>query len=143
MSRFSNKTIVVPWDFQEMSLESLQIALEMTDSKERIKIVHVIEFPKGVQPSAVEEIASGERDNRLREKFLEQVSDDLKVLSFNIISDFDNEHGVEIASFAESIDAGLIIIGSHGRKGLSRLILGSVADKVVQHSKCPVLVVRQ
>jgi nucleotide-binding universal stress UspA family protein len=142
MSRFSNKPVVVPWDFQEMAVESLNVAMELADSKEQIEIVHVMEFPKGVQPSAAEALASGSTQEKLKERFLEQVPGDLQDLSFTIISDFDSEHGVEIANFAENKDAGLIVIGSHGRKGLSRLILGSVADKVVQHSECPVLVVK-
>ena len=142
MSRFSNKPVVVPWDFQEMAVESLNVAMELADSKEQIEIVHVMEFPKGVQPSAAEALAAGSTQEKLKERFLEQVPGDLQDLSFTIISDFDSEHGVEIANFAENKDAGLIVIGSHGRKGLSRLILGSVADKVVQHSECPVLVVK-
>lgn len=142
MSSFANKTIVVPWDFQEMSLESLQMALELADSKDQIEVVHVMEFPKGVQPSAVADLASGRTADDLKEKFREQVAEELRDLNFTIISDFDAEHGVEIASFAKAKDAGLIIVGSHGRKGITRLILGSVADKIVQNSHCPVLVMR-
>jgi nucleotide-binding universal stress UspA family protein len=44
---------------------------------------------------------------------------------------------VEVAA-----DADLLVVGSHGRTGLSRLVLGSVAMAVVQHSPCPVVVVR-
>lgn len=143
MSRFANKTIVVPWDFQEMSLESLQMALELADSKDQIEIVHVIEFPKGVQPSAAADLASGKTTDDLRQKFFEQVSGELQDLKFTVITDFDAEHGVEIATFAKAKDAGLIVVGSHGRKGITRLILGSVADKIVRNSHCPVLIMRR
>jgi len=143
MNRFTGKPIIVPWDFQEMSLESLQLAMELAQSKDQIHVVHVVEFPKGVQPSAAADLCSGKRQEEILARFQEQVPDDLRDLAFSVLSDFDNEHGVEIARFAESLEAGLIVIASHGRKGLSRLILGSVADKVVQHSHCPVLVVRE
>ena len=39
-------------------------------------------------------------------------------------------------------DVDLIIIGSHGRSGISRLLLGSTAERVVAHARCPVLVVK-
>jgi nucleotide-binding universal stress UspA family protein len=38
--------------------------------------------------------------------------------------------------------ADLVVVGSHGRTGLSRLVLGSVANGVVQHASCPVVVIR-
>ena len=43
---------------------------------------------------------------------------------------------------AEKEHADLIIMGSHGRTGLSHVVLGSVAERVVRHASCPVLVVR-
>ena len=43
---------------------------------------------------------------------------------------------------ADAIKADLIVVGSHGRSGISRLMLGSVSTKVVAESKIPVLVTR-
>jgi len=54
-------------------------------------------------------------------------------------------HGDVVASIlhaAEEIDAGLIAMGTHGRKGLERFLLGSVAEQVIRGASCPVLVVR-
>ncbi len=48
----------------------------------------------------------------------------------------------EIARFAEKYDVDLIVIGTHGRTGLRRLLMGSVAESVVRHAKCPVLAVK-
>jgi nucleotide-binding universal stress UspA family protein len=61
-------------------------------------------------------------------------ADDLVVLDGQAVD--------EILKFAEYRDADVIVIGSHGRRGLSRLILGSVAEGVVRRSLIPVLVVR-
>jgi nucleotide-binding universal stress UspA family protein len=47
-----------------------------------------------------------------------------------------------IVHLAEEIGAGLIVIGSRGFGGLKRALLGNVADSVVRHAHCPVLVVR-
>jgi nucleotide-binding universal stress UspA family protein len=49
----------------------------------------------------------------------------------------------EIVRLAEQIGAGLIVIGSRGRGGVRRALMGSVSDSVVRHAHCPVLVVRK
>jgi nucleotide-binding universal stress UspA family protein len=48
----------------------------------------------------------------------------------------------EIASLASELEADLVVVGTHGRRGLSRLLLGSVAEGTVRLAPCPVLVVR-
>ena len=54
----------------------------------------------------------------------------------------DGHPAEEIDKYAGSQDIDLVVIGSHGRKGLDRLLIGSVADKVVRGSRVPVLIVR-
>lgn len=48
----------------------------------------------------------------------------------------------EILNLAEEESADLIIMGTHGREGIDRILFGSVAEKIVKSSKCPVLTVR-
>lgn len=48
-----------------------------------------------------------------------------------------------ILEAADSVGADLIVIGSHGRRGLEKMVLGSVAQRVLSHSQLPVLVVRE
>jgi hypothetical protein len=48
----------------------------------------------------------------------------------------------EIADLAQDLEAHLVIVGTHGKRGLSRVLLGSVAEGVVRMAPCPVLVVR-
>ena len=48
----------------------------------------------------------------------------------------------EIVHLAEDLDAGLIVMGSRGRGGIRRALMGSVSDAVVRHAHCPVLIVR-
>lgn len=47
----------------------------------------------------------------------------------------------EIVSYAQGVGAGTLVLGTHGRRGLQRLRLGSVAEEVVRRAECPVLVV--
>jgi nucleotide-binding universal stress UspA family protein len=49
----------------------------------------------------------------------------------------------EVVALAEEIGAGLIVMGSRGRRGVRRALMGSVSDSVVRHAHCPVLVVRE
>jgi len=55
---------------------------------------------------------------------------------------WDGEPGEAIVAAADAEDADLIVVGSHGRSGVSRFLIGSVSDYVVRHSHCPVMVVR-
>ena len=50
--------------------------------------------------------------------------------------------GTEILLVARRLRANLIVMATHGRKGVRRLILGSVAERVVREAPCPVLTVR-
>ncbi len=50
---------------------------------------------------------------------------------------------VAVVTLAEEINAGLIVIGSHGRGGVRRAFMGSVSDSVARHAHCPVMVVRK
>ncbi len=47
-----------------------------------------------------------------------------------------------VCRVAEEMNADVLVVGSHGRDGLSRLVLGSTAEKLMRHAPCPVLVVR-
>src|ERR671917_1277750 len=49
----------------------------------------------------------------------------------------------EIVALAEEIGAGLVVMGSRGRGGVRRALMGSVSDSVMRHAHCPVLVVRK
>jgi nucleotide-binding universal stress UspA family protein len=49
----------------------------------------------------------------------------------------------EIVRFAEQRDAALVVVGTHGRQGMARLLVGSVAEEVVRSAPCPVFVARQ
>jgi len=49
----------------------------------------------------------------------------------------------EIVALGEELGVGLIVVGSRGREGIRRALMGSVSDSVVHHAHCPVLVVRK
>jgi len=69
------------------------------------------------------------------EKFAKKLN--LKNYTLNIYNDIDTEEG--IIRFADSIDADLIAMATHGRTGFAHVLAGSVAEDVVRHSRRPVL----
>jgi nucleotide-binding universal stress UspA family protein len=55
---------------------------------------------------------------------------------------WEGEPGDAIVAAADAEAADMIVVGSHGRSGVSRFLIGSVSDYVVRHAHCPVMVVR-
>ncbi|MEM2900967.1 MAG: universal stress protein [Thermoplasmata archaeon] len=79
----------------------------------------------------------------LGEEILEKISIDAKKFGLDIKKKI--EAGIpsdKIIDVAEKEDCKLIVLGTHGRSGLRKLILGSTAERVIRHSKVPVMVVR-
>ena len=55
---------------------------------------------------------------------------------------WEGDPGGSIAAAAEAENADIVVVGTRGRSGAERMLLGSVSDHVVRHAECPVLVVR-
>jgi nucleotide-binding universal stress UspA family protein len=137
------RRILVAHDFSETAESALQLALDLAEKiGARVTIVHAYEavygFPESVELkadilAAVEKTASkslGDLTARTQRSGVEIQS----LL----------RHGAawsEINAAAKDVGADLIVIGTHGRRGIARALLGSVAEKVVRTAPCPVLTV--
>lgn len=138
---FTKQPIVVPWDFSDMSKDALAKATELAESNDQIEVVHVTPYPAAMEPSVVWGAYSEENicDN-LSESFRKEIPESMYPgIKFTA---FFGDPGSQIAHFAEKLNAGLVVISSHGRTGFQRLLIGSVAERVVRMSPCPVLVLR-
>ncbi len=91
-------------------------------------------------PNIIEQLeASDEKEAR---GYLEEVGDRLRREGINVFTVFaKGKPADEILSYAEKNAVDLIIISTHGRSGVARWFFGSVAEKVIRHSKVPVLVI--
>jgi nucleotide-binding universal stress UspA family protein len=141
MSWFSSKTLVVPIDLSDPSISALDEALVMADSPERIHVIHVLQDAMGVGP----EFAMGVIDLEVQIRDTTQaLCDRFKEKRFNGIKVHVcyGDPGIEIAQYAEEVKADAIIMPSHGRRGLKRLLIGSVAERVVRLAHCPVFVLK-
>lgn len=141
MPFFTKQSIVVPWDFSDMSKQALGKAVELAESNEQIEVVHVTPYPAAMEPSVVWGTYS---EDDIRANLLKSFHDEIPADKYSGIkfTAYFGDPGSHIAKHAKQVDAGLIVISSHGRTGLQRLFIGSVAERVVRMSPCPVLVLR-
>jgi nucleotide-binding universal stress UspA family protein len=86
-------------------------------------------------------ILEAERAEAIR--YLNAVAARLKQHNLNVNTEhFEGPPADEIVERARALDVSLILMTTHGRSGLGRLVFGSVADSVLRHAPCPVLLVR-
>lgn len=138
----SDKVLLFPTDFSTASDAALPHAESLArQSGARLMIVHVEEPPLAY--------GGGELYYGLPEPSSERI---LQMLEDVTPVDPAVRHthrllmgdpATEIVRVAEEETAGLIVMGTHGRTGLSRLVMGSVAEAVVRHAPCPVLIYRE
>lgn len=142
MSWLKGRKILVPIDFSEDADGAVDVALQLAPDASTISVLHVAPDLNVLEPGIVwSEMNDDTRRENLvksfRERFAEPKYKDLK---FEVLF---GDPGHQIAEYAKDIDAGLIVMPSHGRTGLSHLLIGSVAERVVRFADCPVLVLRK
>jgi nucleotide-binding universal stress UspA family protein len=141
------KKILVPCDFAESSRKAGDVALEIAQSfRVPLVLVHVFQIPTaiytGIAPMPVFDYTE------LVEKVARSALRDEAARFQGKGVEFETHFKIgvtweEIVGAAAQFDVGLIVMGTHGRRGLPRAILGSVAEKVVRLSPVPVLTVHE
>ena len=138
--------ILVPTDFSDGSSQAFDTALAMArDSGAQLTLFHVHHVPTMVLPDAI--LAMSPEIQRNLEQSVQLILDEWRdrARADGIDCDTRTAFGAthtEICAAADELGADLIVIGTHGRGGLSHALLGSVAEKVVRRAPCPVLTVR-
>jgi len=136
------RTILHPTDFSEQAEFAFRLAAALArDHGARLILLHVISGSAIVYGEGVVPPLSLEDDRERWEKELHQlgVSDPSVPVEHRLK---DGDPVTEILAVAEQSSADLIVMGTHGRTGLERLLMGSVAEQVVRKAPCPVLTVR-
>jgi nucleotide-binding universal stress UspA family protein len=138
---------LVPIDFSPYAEQALDYAIALaTQLQARVTLLHVIQPPlmagadMGAWPSPtfleeLEAAVTGDMEGYLARVTAAGLEGEIVVV-----------HGVpfqEILHAAKERQVHLIIMGTHGRTGLTHVLLGSVAEKVVRLAPCPVLIARQ
>lgn len=139
------RRILCPTDFSDFSRRALEHAVALARWYEAdVTLLHVVPFvpstatfPPGVSPLTFEPITHDRILEELK-RFAEPVAA-AGVRSDVVLRD-GNATG-EILDLAKTLPADLVVLGTHGRGGFERLVLGSVAEKVLRKACCPVLTV--
>jgi len=144
MSNFmASKTVLLPYDFSDASNAAIDEAFGMIDDTTGVFVLHVLIpttpiYEAGIivdlDPNA-EEARRASAMNGMKER----IKDPRNRTSLNVRL---GDPGSEIVEFAKEIEADFIIMPSHGKTGITRLLLGSVAERVLRLSVCPVIVLR-
>lgn len=141
MSWLKRKSVLIPIDFSELSYQALVPAKELVEDSSSLKLIHVLAPLHPADPAAMWDTIS---DDDRKQKVQTFTLDKLNEMGYDnihievVIGDTTSK----IVDYAQEIDADLIVMPSHGRKGVSRFLLGSVAEHVVRLSHCPVLILK-
>jgi nucleotide-binding universal stress UspA family protein len=140
------RTILVPVDFSDCSLAGLTYAVRFAkEVGARIIVLHVTDLGPVMMTSGRGEYDSASYTEAARRRCDDQMQDFLNRINFDgVLVDTSAVAGYcpgAIYEAAAREGADLIIISTHGRTGLRRAFMGSVAEGTVRHAACPVLVV--
>lgn len=141
------KSILVAVDFSEVSVKAMQFALDLAEQLDaKLAVAHTVSMTDINLPAE----GSAEFNKKLTQQELEKNKEKLnqfvKELANGNIEI--NEHIClgdpqdEINKIANSINPDMIVVGTHGRKGISHLLMGSVAESIVRNATVPVTCVR-
>lgn len=149
MSEWAVTKILVPVDFSECSRRGLERALRLAEAfGAAVTVLHAWQIPVYAAPELMVGPTEGEAlPDHVRRQARRALDDLLRVtprppaLRLSIALEVGEPTQVILAG----VEAGgydLVVMGTHGRTGLDRLVMGSIAEKVVRRASCPVLTVR-
>lgn len=142
MSWLPKQTVVVPIDFSDESIAALGYALDLVADASHLHAIHVLPALETVDPGVIWGTIDNASRSKHAESALRERLADAKFKGLNTTIAF-GDPGHEVADFAASRKADLIVLPSHGRRGVSRLLIGSVAERIVRLAHCPVLVLKR
>ena len=139
--------ILVPVDGSVASARGLAEAIELARHlKARIRLVHVVEpwvMVSPETPATIHQIAEiRSAGASLLEECENKVTNAGIKVDAELIETFGDSVGECIVNKAKEVDADLIVCGTHGRRGIRRMLMGSDAEYIVRRAPAPVLLVR-
>lgn len=141
----TSKTYLVPLDFSPSSKIALDHAARLARKNNgKLLFVHVITDSASMVPFPFRPQYYKELEKEARQKF-EKLRRSRKLAKgrYRCIILKGRNPARLIAGQAKRSRAAMIIMGSHGRTGLKRVVLGSVAERTLRYAKCPVLIVKK
>ena len=139
------RKILCPTDFSDESYRAIDYAAELARQfGATVVLAHVVHVPSGElhQPDG-RTLTFREAEQRSRDK-LEELRQQrlLSCPGAHVVAVEVGDPYEQLAEVARRLAVDLIVTSTHGRTGLSHLAMGSVAEKLIRHAPCPLLVVR-
>lgn len=134
--------IVIPVDFSDDSFAALDTALALVSDSSHLSLIYVLPVIDPAEPGVIWTTIDDDSRRHHAELALAERLDGTRFSDVRTHIAF-GDPGHEIADFAQREQADLIVLSSHGRTGLTRLLIGSVAEKTVRLAHCPVLVLKK
>ena len=140
----ASKTYLVPIDFSRGSDKALDYALRLAgEQKAKLIALHVVPAELIYPPAGQRFDFYSLLERDARENFRQLLKRKrLQPRDCELMLARGTDFAETIARRAKRLRAAMIIMGSHGRTGLSRLLLGSVAERTLRYARCPVLIVK-
>ncbi|NER78773.1 MAG: universal stress protein [Leptolyngbya sp. SIO1D8] len=141
MTWLKKKSVLIPIDFSEASYQAIAPAKEYVEELSSLKLIHVLAPLHPADPAAIWGTLSDDERKQKVQEFLTQKLSEMGYEGAQIevaIGDPANK----IIDYSQTVEADLIVMSSHDRKEISRLLLGSVAERVVRLAHCPVLILK-
>jgi nucleotide-binding universal stress UspA family protein len=138
--------ILVPFDFSDLAEYALAWAagFQKVTGAPPLHLVHAISSrTTGSGDALIEMLVPSKNDLAALEGAMAEKARGREATATTAVWVRASNIGDIILDAARSIDAELIVMGSHGRTGVKRLLLGSVAEHVLRHALCPVVTVRE
>jgi len=141
MSWLKKESVLIPIDFSELSYSAIAPAKDFVETFSALNLIHVLSPLHPADPAAMwDTLSDDERKQKVKTFLSEKVAEmGLDGISIAVAIGDPTE---QIVDYAEAIKADLIVMPSHGYKGAKRFLLGSVAERVVRLSPCPVLILK-
>lgn len=141
------RNILVPLDGSPLAEQALRQLEHLAAPEAHITLLQVVRLPMPVvAPEMSVPISTGNLEEVAREaaQYLQGKATGLKSLNASVKTDVieGDDIALTIAGYATKHNCDLIAMSTHGRGGVSRLVFGSVAEDVVRHVPCPVLIIR-
>ena len=135
------KTILHPTDFSDASEHALRMAIGLArDYHSRLILMHAVEPPVYYGELGVSFVPTEEYRESAQEQVDALIGSNPKVVIERVVTE--GMASPEILRVARECHCDLLVLGSHGRTGIGRVFMGSVAEEVARRSPCPVLIVR-
>ena len=136
------KTILVPLDGSELAEQVLPFAQEFARRFDAELLLLTSIQPVGIWDATATAI-NWDREERLAQEYLDAQKERLQAGGVKVrVKRQHGEAAANILETAESENVSLVAISTHGRSGISRWLFGSVADRIVQNSHVPLLMIR-